>query len=71
MTTGAAAPLKTYGIALNGLFERDWLEPEAIRALRRNLERKAIRHASDPTSEGGSVCQKDPRARVARRIADC
>jgi hypothetical protein len=49
VTTRTAAPRKGYGVALDGLFEGNRLEPEAIRTLRRNLERKAIRHAADPT----------------------
>ena len=47
--THATAPLKVHGVALDRLFERDRMEPEAIRTLRWNLEREAIRHAADPT----------------------
>ena len=45
--TRAAAPLKDHRVTLNGLFEGNRVGAVAVRTLRRNLQRQAIRHKSD------------------------
>jgi hypothetical protein len=45
--TQAAAPLQNHRVALHNVFERDRVVAMALRALRRNLQRQAIRHRPD------------------------